>query len=357
MSRERRAAVAAPDDQGSCGRGRRDGRVVAPHDHFMPSGLRARVLSATDQRHIRTRNVRRSPAVLPGHRERGRLGHRRARGDHPGATTRLPRAPQRRSPHGRVAWEPGEPMPRIDYTDDEHEVWRIVCRELAPKHEKLRVRATSARPPPRSRCRSTASRSSTRSTAGLQPLTGWRYHAGGRARPAARLLGALGDRVFHSTQYIRHRAQPLYTPEPDLIHEVVGHGNLLAAPRFAEIKRQAGARRAAGGDRRGAAVPGRRLLVHDRVRRDARGRRGARLRRRHPHAPTARSRSSAAPTCGRWTSSPWRRRSTTSRTISRCCSAPTAWRSSRTSSAASSPRFDDDTPARLRGDAGVALPA
>jgi phenylalanine-4-hydroxylase len=33
---------------------------------------------------------------------------------------------------------------------------------------------------------------------------------------------------------------PLYTPEPDLIHEVVGHGNLLASPRFAEIKRQAG---------------------------------------------------------------------------------------------------------------------
>jgi phenylalanine-4-hydroxylase len=33
---------------------------------------------------------------------------------------------------------------------------------------------------------------------------------------------------------------PLYTPEPDLIHEVVGHGNLLASPRFAAIKRQAG---------------------------------------------------------------------------------------------------------------------
>jgi phenylalanine-4-hydroxylase len=33
---------------------------------------------------------------------------------------------------------------------------------------------------------------------------------------------------------------PLYTPEPDLIHEVIGHGNLLASPRFAEIKRHAG---------------------------------------------------------------------------------------------------------------------
>jgi phenylalanine-4-hydroxylase len=53
-------------------------------------------------------------------------------------------------------------------------------------------------------------------------------------------LGALGDRTFHSTQYIRHASQPLYTPEPDLIHEVVGHGNTLAHPDFAWVNEQAG---------------------------------------------------------------------------------------------------------------------
>ncbi len=58
--------------------------------------------------------------------------------------------------------------------------------------------------------------------------------------PLRDFLGALGDGVFHSTQYIRHDAMPLYTPEPDLIHEVIGHGNLLASPRFAAIKREAG---------------------------------------------------------------------------------------------------------------------
>ena len=89
-------------------------------------------------------------------------------------------------------------------------------------------------------CRSTTSRSSTRSPTGLQDLTGWTYHAAAGLVPLRDFLGALGDRVFHSTQYVRHGAMPLYTPEPDLIHEVVGHGNLLAAPRFAEIKRQAG---------------------------------------------------------------------------------------------------------------------
>ena len=52
---------------------------------------------------------------------------------------------------------------------------------------------------------------------------------------------SLGDRVFHSTQYVRHPSQPLYTPEPDVIHEVLGHGNQLASQRFAEVTRAAGA--------------------------------------------------------------------------------------------------------------------
>ena len=39
---------------------------------------------------------------------------------------------------------------------------------------------------------------------------------------------------------MRHDSQPLYTPEPDIIHEVIGHGNMLASPRFAELKRLAG---------------------------------------------------------------------------------------------------------------------
>ena len=77
-------------------------------------------------------------------------------------------------------------------------------------------------------------------TARLEPLTGFEYHPAAGLVPLREFYGSLGDDVFHSTQYVRHGAMPLYTPEPDLIHEVVGHGNLLASPRFAEIKRQAG---------------------------------------------------------------------------------------------------------------------
>jgi phenylalanine-4-hydroxylase len=52
--------------------------------------------------------------------------------------------------------------------------------------------------------------------------------------------GAFTGRTFFSTQYIRHHSVPLYTPEPDIIHEVIGHGHLLATPTFGELHRLAG---------------------------------------------------------------------------------------------------------------------
>jgi phenylalanine-4-hydroxylase len=160
-------------------------------------------------------------------------------GDHPGACDPAYRERRNHIAARALAWTPGEPIPQIEYTEAEHEVWRIVSRELAPKHVKYACRefqdAAAALALPTDRIPQLDE-----VTAGLQPLTGWGYHAAAGLVPLRDFLGALGDRVFHSTQYIRHGAMPLYTPEPDLIHEVIGHGNLLASPRFAAIKRAAG---------------------------------------------------------------------------------------------------------------------
>jgi phenylalanine-4-hydroxylase len=78
-------------------------------------------------------------------------------------------------------------------------------------------------------------------SARLAATGGWRYVPAAGLVDLRTFYGALAERTFHSTQYVRHPALPLYTPEPDIIHEVLGHGHLLATPTFGELHRRAGA--------------------------------------------------------------------------------------------------------------------
>jgi phenylalanine-4-hydroxylase len=159
--------------------------------------------------------------------------------DHPGAHDPDYRRRRNQIAAAALAWTPGQPVPQVAYTEQEHEIWRIVCRELAPKHEALACRAfrdgKAALDLPTDRVPQLDE-----VTAHLEPLTGFAFHPAAGLVPLDEFYGSLADRVFHSTQYLRHHSAPLYTPEPDIVHEVIGHGNLLADPTIAEVKRLAG---------------------------------------------------------------------------------------------------------------------
>ncbi|HEX8207275.1 MAG TPA: phenylalanine 4-monooxygenase [Solirubrobacteraceae bacterium] len=159
--------------------------------------------------------------------------------DHPGFADDDYRS--RRNDIAKLAleWRPGEPAPDVGYTDVEHHVWRTVCENLRPKHEKLAIReyveALDRLDLPTEYVPSLDEVS-----ANLKPLTGFRYVPAPGLVPLREFYGSLEERIFHSTQYVRHPAQPLYTPEPDIIHEVIGHGHLLATPTFSELHRLTG---------------------------------------------------------------------------------------------------------------------
>jgi phenylalanine-4-hydroxylase len=159
---------------------------------------------------------------------------------HPGFSDAAYRARRNEIASLSVDHAPGSPIPHVEYTDVEHEVWRTVCRELASKHRAYATRAfldgqeglalpTDHIP------------QLTDVTHRLEALSGFQYEPVAGLAPLRTFYGAFVDDVFFSTQYIRHHSSPLYTPEPDIIHEVLGHANQLADARTADLYRLVGA--------------------------------------------------------------------------------------------------------------------
>jgi phenylalanine-4-hydroxylase len=159
--------------------------------------------------------------------------------DHPGVADPEYRARRNHIAAAALDWTPEQPIPHVDYTAEEQEVWRTVRRELAAKHARL---ACAEYREAMERLALPVDHIPQLDEVGehLNPLTGFVYHPAPGLVAFEEFYGSLADGVFHSTQYLRHHAQPLYTPEPDLIHEVIGHGGMLASPRFAELNRKAG---------------------------------------------------------------------------------------------------------------------
>jgi phenylalanine-4-hydroxylase len=156
--------------------------------------------------------------------------------DHPGFRDRNYR--QRRNQIAQIAmkYHPRDPIPNAPYTDEEHQVWFTIWRALQPAHRQHAcaeylecLKKLDFAPNRIPQLREVNEKVLAISGFRLEPVAGL-------VQPRV-FLENLADGVFLCTQYIRHHSTPLYTPEPDVVHEIVGHGVTLASGRLAELNR------------------------------------------------------------------------------------------------------------------------
>jgi phenylalanine-4-hydroxylase len=160
-------------------------------------------------------------------------------GDHPGVTDARYRARRDELAGLAAAWEPGRPVPCPVYSDSEHEVWATVSAALEDLHDAHACRAFREG---KDRLGLPTDRvpQLTEVTDLLGALGSFRYLPVAGLAPLRHFYASFSEGTFWSTQYLRHPSVPLYTPEPDVIHEVIGHANQLADPGYAELYRMVG---------------------------------------------------------------------------------------------------------------------
>lgn len=159
--------------------------------------------------------------------------------DHPGFADPAYRARRDQIAAIAVGYESGQPVPQAPYSAAEEEVWRVVWRELAPRHARRVCRELNELQAELGLARGPLPQLEDLNQR-LAPATGFRMEpVEGLADPRDFFLG-LGRGIFLSTQYIRHSSRPLYTPEPDIVHEAVGHAASLMHAGIAELNRRFG---------------------------------------------------------------------------------------------------------------------
>jgi phenylalanine-4-hydroxylase len=139
--------------------------------------------------------------------------------------------------------------PVIDYTAEEQRIWREVTPALGALHEahasaiyleaKHRLRISEDRIP---QLRDVSARLERASGMHLVPAEG--------PIPYKTFYSYIADRGFPVTQFIRHGSKPEFTPEPDMIHDCLGHVPPLVNHDYAALMTTIGraATRVATGD-------------------------------------------------------------------------------------------------------------
>jgi len=130
--------------------------------------------------------------------------------------------------------DPNHKIIDVDYSPDEQKIWQIVATKLEELHKKYasefyleakkKLCITNERIPQLSEM-----------SQRLTELTGFRLAPIEGLVDTRAFLSWLSWRTMLSTQYIRHHSRPEYTPEPDIVHEAIGHIPMFTNQDFADF--------------------------------------------------------------------------------------------------------------------------
>jgi phenylalanine-4-hydroxylase len=119
------------------------------------------------------------------------------------------------------------------YSDENHEVWRMLFRRIRPRWERYAndhfLRGVEALALPSDRVPRL-----TEINQKLQPLTGFQAKAVSGYVPGFLFFDCLRRREFPTTITIRPKDKMDYLPEPDIFHDVAGHVPMHTGKAFAD---------------------------------------------------------------------------------------------------------------------------
>ncbi|CAL2034993.1 unnamed protein product [Caenorhabditis brenneri] len=137
----------------------------------------------------------------------------------------------------------GDEISYVEYTKEEHDTWKAVYEKLGDLHEshtcavyrqnlkilqKEKVLTGDKIPQIRDVNKF------------LQKKTGFELRPCSGLLSARDFLASLAFRVFQTTTYLRHHKSPHHSPEPDLIHELLGHVPMFSDPLLAQMSQDIG---------------------------------------------------------------------------------------------------------------------